>query len=118
MMRVSVKQVQQALAQPKVLEKFIKDSKTVEMIRDTFTGLYSLDFTKEGEEAVEMAISDPEKFVLKPQREGGGNNIYGKEVKDKILSKMRGEEICWNKGVPASFESNYFFPLFFFFLGI
>ncbi|EEB12574.1 glutathione synthetase, putative [Pediculus humanus corporis] len=86
------KKVQQALAQPKVLEKFIKDSKTVEMIRDTFTGLYSLDFTKEGEEAVEMAINDPEKFVLKPQREGGGNNIYGKEVKDKILSMKNSEE--------------------------
>ena len=23
---------------------------------------------------------NPEKYVLKPQREGGGNNVYGKEV--------------------------------------
>ena len=29
---------------------------------------------------MEMAIRDPERFVLKPQREGGGNNVYGKEV--------------------------------------
>jgi len=27
-----------------------------------------------------MALKDPERFVLKPQREGGGNNSYGKEV--------------------------------------
>jgi len=27
-----------------------------------------------------MALQNPERFVLKPQREGGGNNVYGKEV--------------------------------------
>lgn len=32
---------------------------------------------KEGDAAVEMALKDPGKYVLKPQREGGGNNIYG-----------------------------------------
>jgi len=26
---------------------------------------------------VEEAISNPDAFVLKPQREGGGNNLYG-----------------------------------------
>lgn len=35
---------------------------------------------EEGDRAAEMAISDPERYVLKPQREGGGNNFYGKEV--------------------------------------
>ena len=43
-----------------------------ERIRSTFAGLYSLDRTPEGDRAVEMALRDPEKFVLKPQREGGG----------------------------------------------
>ena len=28
--------------------------------------------TSEGDQAIEMALSDPERFVLKPQREGGG----------------------------------------------
>lgn len=27
---------------------------------------------------VERAIANPEAFVLKPQREGGGNNLYGR----------------------------------------
>ena len=31
-----------------------------------------------------MAIKNPEKYVLKPQREGGGNNIYGKEVSNLL----------------------------------
>lgn len=30
--------------------------------------------------AVEEAKADPSRFVLKPQREGGGNNLYGDEV--------------------------------------
>ena len=65
------------------------------MIQSTFAGLYNLDkvftimlilFTimffvyslicfwqnSEGDRAIEMALRDPEKFVLKPQREGGG----------------------------------------------
>ena len=27
----------------------------------------------------------PENFVLKPQREGGGNNLYGEQLRAKIL---------------------------------
>ena len=29
-----------------------------------------------------MAMEDPERFVLKPQREGGGNNVYGEEIRE------------------------------------
>ena len=29
----------------------------------------------EGERAIEMALQDPERFVLKPQREGGGEGV-------------------------------------------
>ena len=41
-------------------------------IRSCFTGLYPLDESKEGLAAVQLGISRPEDFVLKPQREGGG----------------------------------------------
>jgi len=27
-----------------------------------------------------MAIANPSNYVLKPQREGGGNNVYGEDV--------------------------------------
>ncbi|CAD0205362.1 unnamed protein product [Chrysodeixis includens] len=54
-------------------------------VRDIFTGLYSLDFDETGERAVEMALADAEKFVLKPQREGGGNNVYGAEVPGYVV---------------------------------
>ncbi|XP_034733340.1 glutathione synthetase [Etheostoma cragini] len=75
------KKVQQVLASPGVLEKFFPDQpQVVEQIRATFTGLYTLDMGPEGEKTVAMALAAPDRFVLKPQREGGGNNIYGSEI--------------------------------------
>jgi hypothetical protein len=31
--------------------------------------------------SLEKAINNPENFVLKPQREGGGNNYYKSEIR-------------------------------------
>uniref|UniRef100_A0A1B6DNJ1 Glutathione synthetase n=1 Tax=Clastoptera arizonana TaxID=38151 RepID=A0A1B6DNJ1_9HEMI len=80
------KKVQQALARPGVLNKFLNDHQ-VESVKGIFTGLYSLDYDEYGDAAFKMALLHPEKFVLKPQREGGGNNVYGEEVRD-ALKKM------------------------------
>ncbi|XP_034028059.1 glutathione synthetase [Thalassophryne amazonica] len=75
------KKVQQVLARPGVLEKFFPDQpEAVEQIRATFAGLYTLDRGPEGDKAIAMALAAPDRFVLKPQREGGGNNIYGSEI--------------------------------------
>ncbi|XP_048000921.1 glutathione synthetase-like isoform X3 [Leguminivora glycinivorella] len=82
------KKVQQALAAPGALERFLGAGAISGRVRDIFTGLYSLDFDDSGEKAVEMALADAERFVLKPQREGGGNNLYGADVREALL-KMR-----------------------------
>ncbi|GFS06304.1 glutathione synthetase [Elysia marginata] len=82
------KKVQQELARPGVLEKFISSRHSIDMLRATFADLYSLDLGPEGDKAVEMAIVSPEKFVLKPQREGGGNNLYNTEIA-KFLSEHK-----------------------------
>lgn len=75
------KKVQQILARPGVLEKFFPNQpQVVEQIRATFAGLYTLDLGPEGDKNVAMALAAPHRFVLKPQREGGGNNIYGSEI--------------------------------------
>ncbi|GLH08440.1 Glutathione synthetase [Gryllus bimaculatus] len=88
------KKVQQALAHPGALERFLNDADKVESVRDIFTGLYALEFS--GEKAVEMAMSNPDNYVLKPQREGGGNNVYGQQVKE-VLEGMRNsqERTAW-----------------------
>ncbi|KAL3859765.1 hypothetical protein ACJMK2_009961 [Sinanodonta woodiana] len=89
---VGCKKVQQELARPGILEHFIKDTSVVARIRATFAGQYSLDMDSEGNEAVEMAISSPGNFVLKPQREGGGNNLYGEEMKNYLIKIRNSEE--------------------------
>ncbi|KAJ3032877.1 hypothetical protein HDV00_007011 [Rhizophlyctis rosea] len=85
---VGTKKIQQILALPGVLEKFVKDPKHAEKIRNSFTGLYPLDESEEGKKAVERCLEvGGEGFVMKPQREGGGNNIYGPDI-PPLLSKM------------------------------
>ncbi|XP_040009732.1 glutathione synthetase isoform X1 [Xiphias gladius] len=83
------KKVQQVLARPGVLEKFFPDQpQVVEQIRATFAGLYTLDMGPEGDKTVAMALAAPDQFVLKPQREGGGNNIYGSQI-CQVLEELK-----------------------------
>ncbi|KAJ3015171.1 hypothetical protein HKX48_004752 [Thoreauomyces humboldtii] len=74
------KKVQQILSKKGMLERFVRKAADAEALRASFTGLYELDDTPEGRAAVEMALRDPARFVMKPQREGGGNNIYGEDI--------------------------------------
>jgi hypothetical protein len=46
---------------------------SVTRLRKCFAGLYSLD-EGECEEAVKDALSNPDDYVMKPQREGGGTS--------------------------------------------
>jgi len=78
------KKVQQVLATPtssstpSILTKFVPDSASRAGLEDTFTNIYPLDDSPSGLAARELAL-DAEKcksYVLKPQREGGGNNTY------------------------------------------
>ncbi|XP_004536431.1 glutathione synthetase isoform X2 [Ceratitis capitata] len=89
------KKVQQALAQPEMLERFISDPEKIKAIGQIFTGLYSLDDSEVGNASYEMALKEPEKFVLKPQREGGGNNVYGVDIPDALRKMSRVERAAW-----------------------
>lgn len=50
--------------------------------------IFILKQDEKGDKAVAMAIDTPRKFVLKPQREGGGNNFYDDDVRIQ-LEKMK-----------------------------
>nr|XP_029717351.1 glutathione synthetase-like isoform X5 [Aedes albopictus] len=89
------KKVQQALAKPEILKRFIADSAKIDSIKDIFTGLYSLDKGDEGEQAVKLALSNPERYVLKPQREGGGNNVYGSDIPGALEKMNEDERSAW-----------------------
>ena len=86
------KKVQQELSRPGVLEKFLGDKAQCEEVRQIFTGLYSMDQDKIGDESYQKAIANPERFVLKPQREGGGNNVYGADIKPFLENIKNSEE--------------------------
>ena len=52
-------------------------------MRSAFAGLWALDGPDVAAVAA-MATSQPDGFVLKPQREGGGNNIYGSAMAERL----------------------------------
>jgi len=82
------KKVQQVLAAPAMLARFVNPEQAA-VLSSCFAGLHGLD--EAGGAAVERVVSaaldSPESYVLKPQREGGGNNLYGDEMAN-ALAKM------------------------------
>ncbi|KAL5136008.1 Glutathione synthetase, chloroplastic [Glycine soja] len=78
---VGTKKIQQELAKPGVLERFVENKDHIAKLRACFAGLWSL----EDSDIAKKAIENPELFVMKPQREGGGNNIYGDELRETLL---------------------------------
>ncbi|XP_059648559.1 glutathione synthetase, chloroplastic [Cornus florida] len=75
------KKIQQELAKPNILERFLENRDDIARLRKCFAGLWSLDNSS----IVRDAIGNPGLFVMKPQREGGGNNIYGDDVRENLL---------------------------------
>jgi glutathione synthetase len=88
------KKVQQVLATPasasapSILSRFIKDKVEIDDLGKTFTNIFPLDESESGLQARKFA-TDPEAckgYVLKPQREGGGNNTYRSAIPPFLLS--------------------------------
>lgn len=86
------KKVQQELARMGIVEQFFPaetdGNGKAAQIRTAFAGLYSLgaDANEQDMAAVkEVLFHDGDgRYVLKPQREGGGYNYYGKNLLDKL----------------------------------
>ncbi|CAI5701487.1 unnamed protein product [Peronospora effusa] len=86
------KKVQQVLAQPAVLRRFVAEEEALQL-EQSFAGLYGLERNSPTiEDVKKMAITNPHMYVLKPQREGGGNNLYGDDVASAI-QKMSPAEL-------------------------
>ncbi|KMP03068.1 glutathione synthetase [Coccidioides immitis RMSCC 2394] len=78
------KKVQQVLAQPTGPDHFARflpnaDPQTIKQIRDTFAPQYDISISGQGQDLA-LNPSTAAKHVLKPQREGGGNNIYREAI--------------------------------------
>lgn len=103
------KKVQQDLAVPGVVERFAATAEDAALLRTFFAGLWGLDELKSNAnaaEAVKDAIKHPEGYVLKPQREGGGNNVYGYALRERLRAgKDLGDLILMQRILPPAKES-------------
>ena len=103
------KKIQQILATPSSphLERFLSKSKGITdpvalsaRIKATFAAIYPLDSSDAGKRAISIATSPTESagYVLKPQREGGGNNVYGRKIPE-FLKQLGDDERKWRSHI-------------------
>uniref|UniRef100_A0A7R9W767 Glutathione synthetase n=2 Tax=Pseudictyota dubia TaxID=2749911 RepID=A0A7R9W767_9STRA len=103
---VGTKKVQQVLAEPGSLRQFCTSDDEASFLSSCFADLHALG---EGDDsdAVSAALENPSGYVLKPQREGGGNNLYGEEMVAALKSmsyKERGAFILMQRIMPPAFS--------------
>ena len=93
------KKVQQVLAEPTGLDhlsSFLKgaDPSLVERVRETFAPQYDLSTNSRGRDLA-LNPDTAMNHVLKPQREGGGNNIYKSEIPEFLRSMPESDWRGW-----------------------
>jgi glutathione synthetase len=94
MQLAGTKKIQQVLADSSILSEFVPDS-VADQIKAYFTMMFGLEEEVEGRTAREFLAENAEQYVLKPQREGGGNNVYGAEIRDFLTSLPKSEDRAW-----------------------
>jgi glutathione synthase len=97
------KKVQQVLTKPGVLESFLLDrtrwdgpdftEADVALLRDSWMGMWGLN--EDGDGGVAKARLEAGKLVLKPQREGGGNNVYKSSIPGFLDTLPTAEREAW-----------------------
>lgn len=90
------KKIQQVLTTPgsSHLSRFLSNPTAIQKVQSTFTNIFPLDDSEAGLRAQELALN-PETakgYVLKPQREGGGNNIYRTAITPFLRDKVPKEK--------------------------
>lgn len=110
-----MKKIQQLLTQRDILSRYLGSDDEIEMLHGLFAEIYSLqdlDATttptsslsappsssssscqEQRNRAIQSALANPDLWVLKPMREGGGNNLYGEDLR-KALLKEDGASDC------------------------
>jgi glutathione synthetase len=98
------KKVQQVLSDPDELEYFVKDpskgqvwsDENIALLRESFMPMYGMEANSKG---IEIASNEEsaKDYVMKPQREGGGNNVYREAIPTELaklekLDQERGFE--------------------------
>eukprot|EP00927_Polykrikos_kofoidii_P011783 TRINITY_DN15035_c0_g1_i3.p1 TRINITY_DN15035_c0_g1~~TRINITY_DN15035_c0_g1_i3.p1 ORF type:complete len:1150 (+),score=154.14 TRINITY_DN15035_c0_g1_i3:67-3516(+) len=85
------KKVQELLSDQSTLRRFLPERELPRVI-----AVFAKQFDPsriEAAAAVSSAVENPEDWVLKPQREGGGNNVHGASLSEKLRTAST-EELC------------------------
>lgn len=85
------KKIQQSLTRESIISKYVDDSTVKKQLMETFVKIYPLDDSPEGLKGQKLVMETPENYVLKPQREGGGHNVYKKDILE-FLNKLPKEQ--------------------------
>ncbi|CAF3454333.1 unnamed protein product [Rotaria socialis] len=76
--------VQEYLTHENIIEKYINDENLSKNIRSTFARMFTFDDLEARQKNINLLRENPHDFVLKPNREGGGNNKYDDEILNLI----------------------------------
>ncbi|CAN8071232.1 unnamed protein product, partial [Agarophyton chilense] len=107
---VGTKKLQQLLDRPDELERFLPTAAAAD-VRATFARQYSLDEREDevqARRAVHDAVHNEMHYVLKPQREGGGNNLYASDMKNALLRMSAHERsafVLMDRITPPQFDN-------------
>lgn len=92
------KAIQAALCKPNVLEQYLTEDECL-ILRKCFAQQYSLgdnSIREISNSAISRAEVDGSPWVLKPQREGGGNNYYGQNLSKFLLDHKNDTTLSGN----------------------
>jgi hypothetical protein len=85
--------VQEVLTRPGILERFLSPEEGAASVRESWVRMWSLD--ADGDAGAEEAVRRADELVLKPQREGGGNNVYREAIPPFVAQLPKGERSAW-----------------------
>ena len=86
------KKFQQVLNSHQQLERYLESS-AAQSLSEVFAKIWSIEADNaNGREGFELGISGSKNLVLKPQREGGGHNIFGQDIKPFLERIVDSEE--------------------------
>lgn len=80
---------QYQLTKPDILKKYVNDEFIINDIIRFFVKIYYLQEIEpeKQKELFKEILSDLNKYIIKPQKEGGGNNYYSQDIKKVISSE-------------------------------
>ena len=86
----NTKLIQLVLSEPAVLERFAP-ALVARRLAKTCVAFTKLDAEYQGSVGREIALANPDDWVLKPHREGGGNNFFGAQLVSELKRMSQAE---------------------------